>query len=184
MPPIVLLDANVLFPFILRDTLLRVAASGCYRVHWSQRILDEVTRNLIDQHRVSKDGAERLTGQMNRAFPEALVKDWEAKEAKMKNDPKDRHVAAAADHIDASLIITFNLRDFKNLPSGLVAIEPDNFLLDRLSTMPDEVVTALAKQVAAYQRPPSSVPELLESLARIIPRFASAAEMLVKESSK
>lgn len=40
----VVLDANVLFPFTLRDTLLRVAAKGYFQVYWSEQILDETTR--------------------------------------------------------------------------------------------------------------------------------------------
>jgi len=46
-PFIVVLDANVLFPFSLRDTLLRAAAAGFYQVRWSSQILDEMTRNLV-----------------------------------------------------------------------------------------------------------------------------------------
>lgn len=45
-PFIVVLDANVLFPFTLRDTLLR-AAAGFYQVRWTEQILDEATRNLV-----------------------------------------------------------------------------------------------------------------------------------------
>jgi hypothetical protein len=45
-PFVVLLDANVLFPFSLRDTLLRAAAAGFYQVRGSSRILDEMTSNL------------------------------------------------------------------------------------------------------------------------------------------
>lgn len=41
-PFIVLLDANALFPFTLRDTLLRAAAAGFYQVRWSAQILDEM----------------------------------------------------------------------------------------------------------------------------------------------
>jgi hypothetical protein len=36
-PFIVLLDANVLFRFSLRDTLLRAAAAGFYQVRWADR---------------------------------------------------------------------------------------------------------------------------------------------------
>ena len=36
---IVVLDANVLYPFSLRDTLLRVAAEDLYQVRWSDQIL-------------------------------------------------------------------------------------------------------------------------------------------------
>jgi hypothetical protein len=41
----VVLDANVLFPFSLRDTLLRAAAAGYFQVYWSTEILDETSRN-------------------------------------------------------------------------------------------------------------------------------------------
>jgi hypothetical protein len=30
----VVLDANVIYPFTLRDTLLRAAAAGLYQVYW------------------------------------------------------------------------------------------------------------------------------------------------------
>jgi PIN domain len=44
----VVLDANVLYPFSLRDTLLRLAERELYVLAWSERILDEVSRNLVD----------------------------------------------------------------------------------------------------------------------------------------
>ena len=44
---VVVLDANVLFPFTLRDTLLRAAAAELYQVRWTGRILDEMARNLV-----------------------------------------------------------------------------------------------------------------------------------------
>lgn len=37
---IVVLDANVLFPFTLRDTLLRAASLHFYQVRWTTQILD------------------------------------------------------------------------------------------------------------------------------------------------
>ena len=44
---VVLLDANVLFPFRKRDILLRFYHAGLYRARWSDQILDEWTRNLL-----------------------------------------------------------------------------------------------------------------------------------------
>jgi PIN domain len=41
------LDANVLYPASLRDTLLRLAAAGFYDLLWSERIQDEAERNLV-----------------------------------------------------------------------------------------------------------------------------------------
>jgi hypothetical protein len=59
-PFVVVLDANVLFPFTLRDTLLRAAAAGFYQARWSSRILDEMTRNLISTETMSEDRAQKL----------------------------------------------------------------------------------------------------------------------------
>lgn len=47
MPFAAILDASVLYPLPLRDTLLRVAEIELYDPYWSERILAEVTRNLI-----------------------------------------------------------------------------------------------------------------------------------------
>jgi hypothetical protein len=41
-PFIVVVDANVLFPLTLRDTVLRAAAAGFYQLRWSAEILDEM----------------------------------------------------------------------------------------------------------------------------------------------
>jgi hypothetical protein len=40
-PFIVVVDANVLFPLMLRDTMLRAAAADFYQLRWSEEILDE-----------------------------------------------------------------------------------------------------------------------------------------------
>lgn len=42
------LDACVLFRAPLRDTLLRAAEKRLYQVYWSDIILEEVSRNLVE----------------------------------------------------------------------------------------------------------------------------------------
>jgi predicted nucleic acid-binding protein len=44
----VVLDACVIFSAVLRDTLLRAAEAELYEVLWSEAILEEVRRNLIE----------------------------------------------------------------------------------------------------------------------------------------
>ena len=44
---VAVLDANVLYPFGVRDALLRFAEAGLYRAHWSAEILNEWTQNLL-----------------------------------------------------------------------------------------------------------------------------------------
>lgn len=42
----VVYDANVLYPTMLRDILIRLAGTGIYQARWTEDILDEVFRNL------------------------------------------------------------------------------------------------------------------------------------------
>ncbi|MFL6846173.1 MAG: PIN domain-containing protein [Allosphingosinicella sp.] len=179
MIPVAVLDANVLFPMILRDTLLRVAAAGCFRAHWSSRILDEMARNLIEQHRVTSEQAKQLAAQMAKAFPEAAVEGWEDLEGAMPNDPKDRHVAAAAATIGAAVVVTENLKDFMHLPMGMQAATPDAFLVERFQKMPKEVLSALRKQANSYRKPPATIDDLLNWLASDLPTFVDAVRMVI-----
>ena len=69
----VVIDACVLFNAPVRDTLLRAAEHGLYRVHWSQTILDETTKNLVERGKMTQEKAQYLVSEMAKAFPEALV---------------------------------------------------------------------------------------------------------------
>lgn len=69
----VVLDANVLYPFSLRDTLLRAAAGGLFQLYWSEEILDETTRNLVANGTTTEEQAARLRSAMTKAFPESMV---------------------------------------------------------------------------------------------------------------
>lgn len=114
----VVLDACVLYPFTVRDVLLEAAAQGFYQACWSETILGEALRNLISDGRMTGDNAAKLVAVMRRAFPEAQVTDYEALIPAMRNDEKDRHVAAAAVRAGAQVIVTSNTRDFRDLPSA------------------------------------------------------------------
>ncbi len=170
-PFIVVLDANVLFPFTLRDTLLRAAAAGFYQVRWTAEILNEMTRNLVSTQMMTEDKAARLQSAMERAFPEAEVKGYERLIAAMENDKKDRHVVAAAVKAGAQVVTTANLKDFKRLPDGLEAQSPDHFLCNLFDLDPDEFVDMLREQAADLVKPPMTFDELLERLARVVPEL-------------
>jgi predicted nucleic acid-binding protein len=167
----VVLDACVLYPFTLRDTLLRAAHAGLYQVYWSHEILDETTRNLIKKGLMNQDQAEHLVEQMEKHFPEALVEGYEPLVEAMPNDPKDRHVAAAAVKAGAETIVTSNLKDFRQLPQGHEALSPDAFLTDLFDLSPDTLVEILRAQAAGMRRPPKTFEELLVGLAKTVPSF-------------
>lgn len=72
-PFIVVVDANVLFPLTLRDTILRAAAAGYFQLRWSAEILDEMQRNLVSTGTMAADKAASLRATMEKYFPEAEV---------------------------------------------------------------------------------------------------------------
>lgn len=118
-PFLVVVDANVLFPLTLRDTMLRAAAAGFYQLRWSAEILDEMERNLVSTGTMPADKAARLRATIQSYFPEAEVTGYQPLIAAMQNDAKDRHVVAAAVKAGAQVITTANLKDFAPLSDGL-----------------------------------------------------------------
>lgn len=169
---IAVLDANVLYPFALRDTLLRAAAAGLYQVRWSDKILDETTSNLVANGIVTAQQASRLRAAMSTAFPEARVVGYHDLLPTMTNDPKDRHVAATAVKAGASVIVTLNLRDFRPLPKDLHAKTPDQFLLELLEQEPQAMLRIVREQAAVLRRPPRSFEEVVDALTKVVPAFA------------
>jgi predicted nucleic acid-binding protein len=170
----VLLDANVLYPFTLRDTLLRAASEGFFQIYWSAEILDEAVRNLVASGTVTAQQGARLRATMERAFPEAEVTGYEPLISGMPNDPKDRHVAAAALKAGAQVIVTSNLRDFQALPDGVEAQSPDEFLSNLFDLDPDGIVELLRDQAAALKKPPRTFDDVVAALAKMVPGFAAA----------
>ncbi len=72
----VVLDACVLFPNILRDTLLTLAERELFHPLWSEAILDEVRRNVIAKRKVDPAAFDRALALMDAAFDDALVANW------------------------------------------------------------------------------------------------------------
>lgn len=178
MSTVVVLDACVLFPMPLCDTLFRIAETGLYRPQFSQEILDETTRNLVKKNRITQEKAARYQNCIKEAFPDAIIEGYEKLVPLMTNDIKDRHVLAAAVKAKADVIVTFNLKDFplnSVEPFDIKVKHPDDFLLDILSKYGLEALTEiLQQQAAALKKPPMSFRELLQRLSRQTPDFYRA----------
>ena len=175
------LDACVLVPIALADTLLRLAEVGLYRPLWSDRVLDEVVDAIGMIHPELASGQARSRADaMQASFEDACVTDWEELVAGISlPDPDDRHVVAAALQGRADMIVTANLGDFPSAllePMGLEVQHPDDFLLNQLDLDPDLTIATLHRQAAATRRPATTPRTLLEHLSRCgVPNFAAAA---------
>lgn len=168
------LDADVLYPLPLRDTLLSAAEEGCFQPVWSAEILDEAIRNLLADNRIRPAGATALRQALDQHFEDALTRVPEPLIARRMNHPKDRHVTACAVAGGASLIVTSNVRDFAVLPDTVVAVSPDDFLLRLMSGSPDLLNRALMAQAARLKRKPMDVLAILKLLELVAPKFVAA----------
>lgn len=184
----VVLDACVLYPISLCSILLRLAERQLYHAYWSGRILEEVTRNLVE-HGVMPARAGRRVEQMRLTFRDAEVPAASIArlEPRMINDAKDRHVLAAAVVAKADAVITFNLRDFAAQacePYGIEAWHPDRFLVDLHDLDDDAVEAEITAQAAALVRPPVSRQELIRMLDRGgVPMFAARLRAASRHAS-
>ena len=164
-------DACVLYPAPLRDFLMWLGLSGRFRARWSQAIHEEWKRNLlINRPDLTRVQVDRTSDLMDRAIPDGLVEGYEALVAGLTlPDPDDRHVLAAAIRCGASVIVTFNERDFPNdllAPYGIESQHPDEFVDNLLDLDAAAVVSAAQRQRAQVKHPPIEVDRYLEILLR------------------
>jgi predicted nucleic acid-binding protein len=170
---VTVLDACVLLPMPLADTLLRLAESpALYVPRWSQETVAEVRRNLIAKFGKTETQAARREAALMNAFPEACVMGYEELAAEMPTHPEDRHVAAAAVRCSASLLVTYNRRHFPPEPLkrlGIEVIGPSTFLQRLYALDPTAFRRKLDDQAERTDR---SVAQILRSLNTTVPEFA------------
>lgn len=137
-------------------------------------ILEELERTLIRTTMVTEDQARWLIGEMARSFANARVSGFEHLIDQIRNDPKDRHVVAAAVVASADVIVTENLRHFPASTLSeyrLEAESPDTFLVRLYDANPVAMITVIHEQSAGLNKPPGTVADVLDRLMRIAPRF-------------
>ncbi len=174
------LDACVLFPGSLRDTLLRSLEAGLYQGYWSEQILDELTRHLMQDAGRPLEWTVRLRSELDLWFPEAIVTRYETFIPSLTNDEKDRYVLAAAIATRAQVIVTFNLRDFPQsalVPYGIEAQHPDVFLANLYDLAPSTMATIISDQASDLTRPPQTVERVLARLGQHAPNFAALVQV-------
>lgn len=158
-------DANVLYSAPLRDFLMNLALTGIYRARWSASIHDEWKRNLLlNRPDLTPEHLDRTSSLMDAAVPDALVTDYDSLvEGLDLPDRDDRHVLAAAIKCNASVIVTFNLKDFPKAVLGAFDIEPlhpDDFIADLWDLDKAAVLEAAQRQRISLKNPPHSVQQI------------------------
>ncbi|MFT5743924.1 MAG: hypothetical protein ACI86S_002002 [Paracoccaceae bacterium] len=175
----VMIDACVLYPTVMREVILGVAATGLFQARWSDRILEEWARAA---RKIGPDGETIARGEISlisSRFKDAVVPKHQGLEARLwLPDRSDIHVLAAAISGSCDSILTMNAKDFpRNIleEEGLTRCDPDGFLRDLLEDRPD-LVTPVADTVLAEARRLSGADWTMRALMKKarLPRFGKA----------
>lgn len=150
---------------------MHLALTGIYRARWSEQIHNEWTRNVLkNRPDLTEAHLNRTVELMNQAIPDCLVVDHEPLIQGLDlPDRDDRHVLAAAIKCGASVIVTYNLKDF---PAQILrrfdigALHPDVFLSDIWDLDQAAVLEAVQKQRAFLKNPVHTPRELLDTLLK------------------
>lgn len=167
------LDACVLYPMPLCDTLLRLAEEPAfYRPLWSEQILKEVGKALIARKYIEHQRDRRINV-MREHFPEAMVDVPEeiVKAIFTLPDVNDCPVLAAAILSKANAIVTINTKHFpaKQLERyGVLCQNPDDFLIHQYYLRPGELLEKLDEQAADIRLERDC---LLKLLGNATPKF-------------
>ncbi|WP_158218750.1 PIN domain-containing protein [Roseateles aquatilis] len=179
MVPVVVPDANVLFGAASRALLIALCQLRHIRLHWSELILDELARALVETGRQrSRETAERNTARMRDAIRDADVSVRQV-QARFKDvapavkSPKDLHVAACAaavlwfrGDVSSVVLITRNLKDFRAgalARKRILVTTLDEFLVRLFKAQPLSVADAFHHLRVSFKSRPS-VDRLLDSL--------------------
>ena len=181
------LDASALYPAPLRDLLLELAVSDCYRAKWSETVHDEWIRALRRRRPdIPVARLNRTRQLMDSHVRDALVSGYEELVRAIRlPDPDDRHVVAAAKRGEADVVVTANLKDFPApvlAAHGLKAEHPDDFLIRLYQESPGRFLEALERVRARLRNPPISPMQHVEALRQA--GLNALTALLAKSSSR
>lgn len=169
--PNVVYDACVLYPAPLRDLLMHLAITDLYYAKWSNQIHEEWITSVLSQrkdlNRIQLDRTKKL---MNENVLDSLVENFEHLIPGLKlPDKNDNHVLAVAIKSSASVIVTYNLKDFPSeylLSHNVEAQHPDDFISQWLLSHSEIIFPTIKKIRSSLKNPPKNATEYLDILER------------------
>ena len=178
----VFVDTATLYPVSLADLVLRLAELGMFELLWSDHLLDEVQRVLVEYKGLAVERAAYFCKCIRTAFPEGRV----APEAYLPlvtsrtgPDPDDHVHSAAAVAGAATVLLSADKQGYP--PRDIAPARrrhPDVFLATMLRRHPLEVVGALDAMGAALRNPLTRGQVLERIAAAGVQRFAATVAKL------
>jgi len=180
--PRAVLDADIVFSRVMHELMGRVAKGlELLDLVWSEELLAEARRSLVEKKGLSEDAAARWTGYLPQNFPDGQT-DLSGTVASVElsaltDDPDDHHVCRLAIVSGAAYLFTHDRGYLREalLGHGVEVTAPDSFLAAAFDETPEGFLDLLERQAADWAggRP---VGELLVAIERAgAKRFAGKA---------
>jgi predicted nucleic acid-binding protein len=190
VPPKAVLDTNVVFSRVLHELLGRAAnTGGLLGLIWSEELVRETTRVLVENKGLDRDRAEVWAGLMANVFPAGRVDISQVPSdldlSALTSDEDDQHICALAVAGGADYILTFDKSfDVEALRAlGIDVATPDVFLSKAIDEEPELFREILAEQAAAWGG--RTIEELIDAIERAgAPASAAKARKLFGEQSE
>lgn len=168
---IAIYDSCVLYPAPLRDLLMHLALTDLFQAKWTDTIHQEWMKSVLtNRPDLTLDQLQRTRDLMNMHVRDCLVTGHEVLIPTLSlPDPNDHHVLAAAIAASASMIVTYNLKDFPIKSTRTYGIEvwhPDDFVSYFIDTAPSETCAAIQRLRATLKNPVIERKPYLEILER------------------
>ena len=136
-------DTATLYPISIADLVLRLAEIGVIELLWSDYLLDETTRVLIEDKHLPRSAAVYFCDCIRETFPDGRIERSTYEHliaTRTGPDPKDHEHSAAASAANAHVILAadktgFPIRDTR----PAVRRHPDDYLSELLNDYPDIV---------------------------------------------
>ncbi len=165
-------DTNVLFPFSIMDLVLGMAEDGMHEFLWSEDLLQEWQRVIVEASRRSAQSAASVAAAIREFFEDGEVTRaaYEADIDEMPSpDIDDRKHIAAAKAGRATVLLTKNLKDF---PAAALAemsirvLDIDAYLCEQLDASPEQMLWTGSRIAGEKRRPPMSLDEWLSVVGK------------------
>jgi hypothetical protein len=168
----------VLWPVSLVDLTFRLAEIGYHEVLWTEDLLREITRVLVDYKGLPAASADRFCQQIRATFPTGEIRRevYEDRVARQIGPDPDDHVhSAAASEGGATILLTSNTSDFPDQDvKPCVVSTPDDYYCAVLDDDPELVELTLEQMSSHLTRRSITTDDLIDSLERAgCPRFAN-----------
>jgi len=175
----VFVDTATLYPVSLADLVLRSAEFGMFELVWSDHLLWEIERVLVEYKGLPVERAAYFCDCIRHTFPAGRIdpKDYlHLVTSRTGPDPDDHVHSAAAVAGRATVVLSADKTGYPRLDIAPARRrDPDAFLVELLRRYPQDVIGIVDAMGAALREPLSRTQCLGRLSTAGIPRFATRA---------